>query len=254
MAMVAIIQARMGSTRLPGKVLAALGGRPVLRWVVDAAAAIPGCDRVIVATTSAPADDVVAAWCVASGVGYFRGDEDDVLSRFAGAAHAAKAEVVIRVTADCPLLDPEEAGKVLSAVMSGEFDYASNNDPPTYPDGLDCEAFTRIALDDADRLARRPSEREHVTPYMRSPRSGLRIARIGCPAGDLGAERWTLDTPEDLEFLRSVVEDLPRGRPPRLSEVLGVIDRRPELRHLNLGVARNEGLARSLERDRAAGF
>lgn len=254
MAVVAIIQARMGSTRLPGKVLADLGGKPVLQWVVDAAAAIPGNDRVIVATSTAAADDAISGWCGSHQVRVFRGHEDDVLDRFAGASRLADADVVIRVTADCPLLDPIEAGKVVEQVRAGEFDYASNNDPPTYPDGFDCEAFTRAALEDAAAQARRPSEREHVTLYMRDRANGFRIGSTRCPLGDLSGERWTLDTPADLAFLRAVVDGLPAGPPPRLDEVLGVLDRAPELRRLNGGIVRNEGLARSLARDRALGF
>lgn len=254
MAVVAIIQARMGSTRLPGKVLADLGGKPVLQWVVDAAAAIPGNDRVVVATSTAAADDAIADWCGSHDFEVFRGHEDDVLDRFAGASRLAGADVVIRVTADCPLLDPIEAGKVVEQVKAGSLDYASNNDPPTYPDGLDCEAFTRAALEDAASRARRPSEREHVTLYMRDPANGFRLGGVRCPLGDLSGERWTLDTSADLAFLRAVVGGLPAGRPPRLEEVLGVLDRAPELRRLNGGIVRNEGLARSLARDRALGF
>lgn len=249
MTIVAIIQARMRSTRLPGKVLANLGGRPVLRWVVDAASAIPGADQVVVATSTAADDNAVAAWCGQAGVRIFRGDENDVLDRFSGAARLGAADIVIRVTADCPLLDPIEAGKVVAAVSGGEIDYACNIDPPTYPDGLDCEAFTRAALDKAASDARRPSEREHVTPYIRDPRNGFRRAGVRCPFGDLSDERWTLDTPEDLAFLRAVVAELKSSRLPRLVDVREVLDRFPAFRRLNEGAVRNEGLARSLARD-----
>lgn len=254
MAVVAIIQARMGSTRLPGKVLADLGGKPVLQWVVEASTAIPGNERVIVATSTDAADDVIAGWCDRSRVQVFRGHADDVLDRFAGASRLAGADVIIRVTADCPLLDPAEAGMVVERVVAEDFDYACNNDPPTYPDGLDCEAFTRSALEDAAAHAKRPSEREHVTPFMRDPANGFRVARIRCSLGDLGGERWTLDTAEDLAFLRATVRELAADRPPRLGEVLQVIEHSPDLRRLNGGIARNEGFARSLARDRALGF
>lgn len=254
MTTVAIIQARMRSTRLPGKVLADLGGRPVLRWVVDAARAVPDVDRVIVATSTGGDDDAVAAWGGRTGVEVFRGDEDDVLGRFAGAARLANADLIVRVTADCPLLDPVEAGRVVAEISAGTVDYACNNDPPTYPDGLDCEAFTRAALDRAASDARRPSEREHVTPYIRDPKNGFRLANIRCPLGDLSDERWTLDTPEDLALLRAVVPGLDGNRPSRLVEVLEALDRTPELRRINGGIVRNEGLIKSLARDRAQGF
>ncbi len=254
MTTVAIIQARMRSTRLPGKVLADLGGKPVLQWVADAARAIPGVDATIVATSTGADDDAVAAWGARSGVPIFRGDEDDVLGRFAGAARLGNADLVVRVTADCPFLDPFEAGKVVAAVSAGDVDYACNNDPPTYPDGLDCEAFTRKALDQAASEARRPSEREHVTLYIRDPKNGFRRTNISCPKGDLSHERWTLDTPEDLALLGAVAPGLNGDRPPRLTEVLAAIDRSPELRRINGGIVRNEGLIKSLARDRAQGF
>jgi len=239
MTVVAIIQARMGSTRLPGKVLAELGPKPVLQWVVEASRSIPGNGAVVVATSTAQADDAIASWCGERGIPVFRGHEDDVLDRFAGAAREVGADVILRVTADCPLLDPDEAGKVLAAVVDGRADYACNNEPPSYPDGLDCEAFTRQALEAASERARRPSEREHVTLFIRDPANRFRIERLRCPLGELGDERWTLDNPEDLAFLRAVVRSLPSDRPPRLAEVLAVLDRSPELRQLNRGIARN---------------
>lgn len=254
MATVAIIQARMRSTCLPGKVLADLGGRAVLDWVIDAADAIPGSVSTIVATSTHAEDDVIAAHCARRSARVFRGDESDVLGRFSGAAQLYSADFVVRVTADCPLLDPVEAGKVVAAVNGGAVDYACNNDPPTYPDGLDCEAFTRLALDRAASAARKPSEREHVTLYIRDPANGFRRASIPCPLGDLNQERWTLDTQADLSFLRAVVASLPASRPARLAEVMRVLDLTPDLRRINGGIVRNKGLARSLASDRAQGF
>lgn len=254
MPVVAIIQARMGSIRLPGKVLADLAGMPVLGWVVRAARAIPGVDAAVVATSTAAADQAIADWAAENGVTAYRGPEEDVLARYAAAAKAERARIVVRITADCPLLDPVEAGKVIAPVLAGNADFASNNDPPTYPDGLDCEAFTREALEQAAALARRPSEREHVTPYMRDPANRFRIAHIHGPGPELAEHRWTLDRPEDLVLLRALAATLAADRPPRMAEVLGVLDNLPELRRLNLGIDRNEGYAKSLARDRAHGF
>src|SRR6185312_2563921 len=136
---VAIIQARMGSIRLPGKVLADLAGKPVLAWVVRAARAASGVDDVWVATSTAAGDDIVAAWCKANGVSVHRGSENDVLDRYVGAARASGAQVVVRITADCPFLDPAVIAQTIRLRLITGGAYASNVDPPTWPDGLDCE-------------------------------------------------------------------------------------------------------------------
>jgi glutamate-1-semialdehyde 2,1-aminomutase/spore coat polysaccharide biosynthesis protein SpsF len=164
---VAIIQARMGSTRLPDKVLADLAGKPVLAWVVRAARATLGVDDIWVATSTAAGDDAIAAWCRANGTSFHRGSESDVLDRYAGAAKSSDADVVIRLTADCPLLDPAVIGQTVRLRAMTGADYASNIDPPTWPDGLDCEVVTAAALRAAAAEATRPSDREHVTPFIR---------------------------------------------------------------------------------------
>jgi glutamate-1-semialdehyde 2,1-aminomutase len=243
---VAIIQARMGSTRLPGKVLADLGGRPVLGWSVRAAGAAVGVDQVVVATSHTPADDGVAAWCRAESVACHRGPEDDVLRRYAGAAVATDADVVVRLTADSPFLDPEVIGQLLYLREREQADYASNVDPPRWPDGLDCEAFTAAALRSADELARRAVDREHVTPFLRHNRRRFKVSVLGCPIPDLWRERWTLDTPEDLEFLRAVAAFLPSDRPPSYIEVLRALNASPALRRINAAVGRDEGYRASL--------
>jgi len=165
---IAIIQARMGSHRLPGKVLMELGDRPALAWTVSAARCIPGIGGVVVATGDDSSNDPIASWCAENDVDVHRGPEGDVLARFAGAARAAQADIVMRLTADCPLLDPEVCGQVLMLLEMGNVDYASNVDPASWPDGLDCEAFPAEALFLADAEAQRPHEREHVTPSIRA--------------------------------------------------------------------------------------
>ncbi|MGE0093999.1 MAG: aminotransferase class III-fold pyridoxal phosphate-dependent enzyme [Alphaproteobacteria bacterium] len=249
----AIIQARMGSTRLPGKVLMDLGGMPVLAWSVRAARAATGIDQVIVATSHASADDAVAEWCKSKGVACHRGPEEDVLRRYAEAAAAATADVVIRLTADAPLLDPAVVAQLVYLRAFEQADYASNVDPPRWPDGLDCEAFTVAALRAADELARRTVEREHVTPFLRHNRRRFAVSMLTCPISGLWRERWTLDTPEDLEFLRAVTARLAPDRAPSYIEVLRVLDAEPELRKINAIIGRDEGYHTSLlEEARAA--
>ena len=253
---VAVIQARLGSTRLPGKTLADLGGRPMLAHVVERAAAIPGVDAVVLATTAHPRDDRLAAWARDASLPCVRGSEDDVLDRFHHALERHPADAVVRVTPDCPFLDPEVSGRVVAAWRreAGALDYASNVHPPTFPDGLDTEVISRAALAAAWREARLPSDREHVTPFVwRQPRRFPQAAVRG--DRDLSHLRWTVDTAADLDFAREVQARLaPTGRERfGMREVLALLAREPGLTELNAGQRRNEGYERSLADERAAG-
>ena len=243
---VAIIQARMGSTRLPGKVLADLAGMPVLAWVVRAARSALGVDGTIVATSTGASDDAIAAWCQANGIPVHRGSENDVLDRYVGAAKASGAEIVVRITADCPLLDPGVIAQTVRLRSVTGAAYASNVDPPTWPDGLDCEVIIAEALFAAGAEAIRQSDREHVTPFVRNNRERFTAETLVAPLPDLAAERWTLDTPEDLTLLSELSARLPPDRPPSYLEVLAVLDREPQLRDLNRKAIRNAGFAASL--------
>src|SRR5262245_27378204 len=173
---VAIGIARMGSSRLPGKVLMDLDGSPVIRWVTTALETASCVDDVWIATSTLPADDAIAYWCENTGIHCFRGSETDVLSRVYGAAKAARADVVVRVTCDCPLLDPAVIGQVIRLRQMTGADYASNIDPPTWPDGLDVEAFTFAALEIAHNVAIRATDRECVTRFIARNRSRFKAA------------------------------------------------------------------------------
>ena len=239
----------MGSTRLPGKVLLDLAGRPVLEWVVRAAHAISGVDAVWIATSDAKADDPVAQWSKTSGVECFRGSESDVLSRYAGAAKAGGADIVVRITSDCPFLDPQVAAQVLYLRSARGACYASNVDPPTWPDGLDCEVFTADALFAADREAKRKGDREHVTPFIRRNRARFPAEVLVCPMPGLAGERWTLDTPEDHAMLSAVAEKLPKDAIPAFIHVLSVLNADPALRKLNRGSTEEVRHVRKVESD-----
>jgi spore coat polysaccharide biosynthesis protein SpsF (cytidylyltransferase family) len=248
----AVIQARLGSTRLPGKALAELAGRPMLAHVAERAAAIPGIAGVVLATTVSRADDTMEAFARARGLRCVRGSEEDVLDRFCLAAREANAEAVVRITADCPLLDPAVSGRVLAeyAARRPGVDYVSNVHPPTYPDGLDTEVFSVEALETAAREARLRSEREHVTPFIWSHPERFRLANVE-HAEDLSAHRWTVDTEADLRFVREVFEALgPAAARAGMTEVLRLLTEHPALRDLNAGIRRNEGFERSLAADR----
>jgi spore coat polysaccharide biosynthesis protein SpsF len=211
---VGIIQARMTSTRLPGKVLADLEGQPMLAHMIGRLRRSSRIRRLIVATTTNSTDDPVDALCRSLGVEVFRGGEHDVLARFVGAARRADARNVARLTADCPMIDPALCDEVVTAFLSGTFDYVSNSVKRTYPDGLDIEVFTLEALLRADANARHPYQREHVTPYM----YGMPAGHVPEPPNmfqvefqaDLSHLRWTLDTADDLVRIRALVARLPK--------------------------------------------
>lgn len=223
----------MGSSRLHGKVLLDLAGKPVIEWAVRAAREISGVDAVWIATSDAKADDAIAQWCVTNGVECFRGSESDVLSRYAGAAKASGADIVVRITSDCPFLDPGVAAQIVYLRSMSGASYVSNVDPPTWPDGLDCEVFTAAALFAADKEAKKKGDREHVTPFIRRNRIRFQAEVLVSPLPGLTGERWTLDTPEDLAMLRAVAERLPDDGPPAFIDVLSVLNADPALRKLN---------------------
>ncbi len=241
----------MSSTRLPAKALIDLAGRPLLWHTFTRAAAAGVQDEVVVATSTERSDDPIVEFCGRHGFAVFRGSLDDVLDRFHAAARVHGADRIIRLTADCPLLDPEVVAYVAGAFEPQRHDYVSNTIERTFPDGLDTEVFSFEALDRAWSQARLPSEREHVTPYIwKHPRS-FRIAQVR-QQPDRSHERWTVDEPRDLEFARAVFREM--GRPMfGQTQLLELLERHPELRELNAGIECNEGYRRSLERDREAG-
>lgn len=205
----AVIQARMGSTRLPGKVLMALHGKPMLAHVLERAGAVPGIDTVIVATTVHDRDNPIAEFCRRWQVPCYRGSEDDVLDRYYRASVLDRLQAVIRITADCPLLDPAVVERVVAEFLVSGADYCSNVHPPTYPDGLDVEVMRIEALERAWCEAADPFEREHVTPYIwRRPfavdESGFTMSNVA-DAHDRSALRWTVDTAADLEHVRQLL-------------------------------------------------
>lgn len=225
-----VVQARMGSTRLPGKVLKPLAGHTVLEEVLLRCRAIPGADVVVCAIPDDAADDTLIAPAQRAGAVVTRGSGSDVLQRYRRAADQVGADVVMRVTSDCPLVDPALCGEVLALRAARNVDYAANNMPPGFPHGLDCEAFTSAALRRADDSARDPYEREHVTPWLRTHGSVSRAALPG-PGGALAEQRWTLDFPEDYDFLTSLFAHLRERREWRA--VLHVTQAHPELLALN---------------------
>jgi spore coat polysaccharide biosynthesis protein SpsF len=235
MKVVAIVQARMGSTRLPGKVLSDLGGESMLARVVGRLRRARLINEVLVATTDTAADDVIVAECRKRSVPVSRGDQNDVLDRYFRAAQLAKAEIVVRITADCPLIDPEITDKTIAAFLEAHPDYASNVLKRTYPRGLDTEVMSVAALELSWRQARKPYEREHVTPYIYEHPEEFKLLSV-TGEDDHSAHRWTVDTPEDLEFLRAVFNRFSPDDTFSWRDVLDLLQREPQLVELNRSV------------------
>lgn len=243
MRVVAIIQARMGSTRLPGKVLADLCGDTMLARVVARLRAAARVDDIVIATSVAPADAAIAREAARLGAASFRGPEDDVLARYAGAARAARADAIVRITADCPLIDPEVIDAVIAALFAGA-DYASNTHRRTFPRGLDAEALHRVTLERIARLATSATAREHVTAFVTQEPERFRIHQV-LAAHDDSDLRFTVDTPEDLALVRALYAQLGLGgrlRP--YGEVVAAVRARPELRAINAHVAQQPAVVR----------
>ena len=231
---VGILQARMGSARLPGKTLAQVEGRPVLAWILDRVRASKALETVVVATTARPEDEAILQTAAAAGVSVYAGDPDDVLDRFYHAAMQAGADVIVRLTADNPFQDPDVIDRVTRALVAG-VDYASNTLEPTYPDGLEAEAFTFDALARAWRDATLQFEREHVTPYIKKNPQLFRLENIRHEC-DLSQFRWTLDYEEDLRFTREIYARLASRGTFRMGDMLELLKREPSLISINAGI------------------
>lgn len=234
---VAIIQARMGSSRLPGKVLRNLCGRSVLAHVIARVSACPLIDRVVVATTSDPRDAAVVDEAIACDVETFRGSENDVLSRYHAAAEMAQAATIVRITSDCPLLDPVVLGRMIEmyvgpSVASTPYDYLTNTG---WPRGLDIEICTRAALDRAAAEAHKPYEREHVTPFLYQHPEWFHCGEFFSPV-DRQHERWTLDTEDDWALIERICTAFPSDAMPDCDAIVALLERNPEWRMLNAHV------------------
>lgn len=205
---VIIVQARMGSSRLPGKVLADVAGRPMLEQQLRRLQHCHSADDIVVATSTSANDDPIVAVAEKAGARWFRGNEHDVLGRYRAAAAEARADIVVRITADCPLIDPEITDLVIDRASSGAYDYVSNVLRRTYPKGLDVEALPVDVLIRVDRLATSEAAREHVTWFIHDERPELFIASSVEGACNLSHLRWTVDTAEDLDYVRRLYEEL----------------------------------------------
>ena len=248
MRVIGIIQARMSSRRLPNKVLLPLAGEPVLAHVVKRTRACPLIDEVWVATSTDASDNPIEDWACGFGVNCTRGSLNDVLDRYVQTARLAKADAVVRITADCPALDPNILTEVVQGFVSGSFDFFGLSGE--FPDGLDCSVYSMTALERAWREAKLPSEREHVGPYIEKHPELFKVGGLNKFDGmGLGHHRWTLDEPEDYDLLDRIFKAFSPLDNFGSHDILRLLDENPGWESINAHIGRNEGYARSLALD-----
>lgn len=248
-----IIQARMSSVRLPGKVLKTIQSKPSLLLQLERLFACQTVDKWLVATSTDTSDDVITSCCATHHVACYRGSLHDVLDRYYAAAcqeNAQDNDVIVRITADCPLSDPEVIDACVHYFLTHAADYTSNCITPTFPDGLDVEVFNFATLKRAAQQAKLPSEREHVTPYMMNHPELFKLAAFN-QSQDLSYLRWTVDYEEDFELVSRIYDALyPLNQHFRMHDILTYLNRNPALRQLNSKYQRNEGMKKSLLQDK----
>lgn len=237
--MVAILQARMSSTRLPGKVMSLINGKPMIGWQIGRIQRSKEMSHIIVATSDHPSDDLLATYVESIGVEVFRGPMADVYSRFVGALSTTRADAFLRLTADCPLVMPDLIDEMVRCFNEIEVDYLSNTMTPTFPDGLDVEIVSMSAFNQLAAIDLTSFEREHVTPGIQDRPNNFVLANFANDQ-DLSAERWTVDYPADFEFVSRVFAEF-KGRETTfgLRDLVEFLRQNPEIRNLIPGTMRN---------------
>ena len=248
---VAILQARMSSSRLPGKVMADVVGKPMLALQIERLRKSAMISRLVVATSDQPDDDCLVALCSELNVECWRGSLDDVLDRFYRVAVKASASSIVRLTGDCPLCDPKVIDSAIYLHQYGQYDFTSNTIERTWPQGLDVEVIEFPKLEEIWRDASLPSEREHVTLRVYNHLDRYKVGKLRNPKGDFSHLRWTVDEDEDLSLIREIYSSLYAVSPNfGTEEILNLMVTRPELRNLNKDIDREAGLKKSIARDR----
>lgn len=236
---VALIQARMNSSRLPGKVMLDIAGKPMLAHVIERTRRAKTVDQVAVATTVDPSDDAIEDYCREHNIPVYRGSQFDVLDRFYQAAKKLGAERIVRITADCPAIDPAVVDQVVEAFIRSGADFACNRLPPpwkrTWPIGLDTEVCSFAGLKRAWKEAQLDYEREHVMPYFYDVEGRFKVVVVDHEP-DYGAQRWTVDTPEDLKLVREIFDRLGGNDEFTWLDVLALVERSPQLAQINASI------------------
>tara|TARA_B100001540_G_scaffold270437_1_gene253647 strand:- start:1222 stop:1986 length:765 start_codon:yes stop_codon:yes gene_type:complete len=243
-----IIQARMGSSRLPGKIMMKIdSNQNVLDSIISQLQHSKLINRIIIATTTKNEDDVIEKYCLENSIKIFRGDELDVLDRYFQCAKKFNSKNIVRITADCPLIDPQIVDKVISKYRSGNYDYFTNVLNRTFPIGTDVEVFSFKILNDVWDNAKLPSEREHVTLFIRNNKLKCKIGNFKNKT-NLKYIRITLDRQEDLELLREIKKKL-KQNPILINDIVKLMNKKPELLRINQNISNNEGILKSLKTD-----
>lgn len=250
MSVVALVQARTNSTRLPGKVLKPILGIPMILMQLNRIRRAKLIDEIIVTTSNHTTDDELADLCISNEISVFRGDLDNVLNRFVNAISNVRANTIVRLTGDCPLCDPEIIDLVISEHRKSNADYTSNALDPTFPDGLDVEVMTRAALEAAHKNAYLPSHLEHATPFIYKNTALFKLHSVQATINN-SHMRWTVDEVDDFRFVSNIYEHLyPKNPDFKTSDILNLLESRPKLQSVNSHIGRNEGFKKSLEDDK----
>jgi len=246
----AIIQARMGSSRLPNKVLKYLGDKTVLENVLVRVLRSKYIDEIFVATTVDKNNLPIISFCALNGYRVFCGSEDDVLDRFYQLAKLLKPKHIVRITSDCPVIDPQIIDLIIENHLNSNSDYTSNTIEDSFPDGMDTEVFTYNALEEAWKKSELLSEREHVTPYLKKHKELFKLNSIVSKT-NYSNKRWTLDTELDFQFLQSIFSELYTENPIfGMNEILNLLIESPDIEMINSSIIRNEGYLKSLREDK----
>jgi spore coat polysaccharide biosynthesis protein SpsF len=236
---IAIVQARVGSTRLPGKIFAEISGAPLVWHVYNRLTNAKNIDKIVFAIPDTQPNDELADYLEKNKIALYRGDEDNVLARFYSAATEYKADIVIRITADDPFKDPDIIDKTVTLLLENDLDFAYNNKPPTFPEGLDVEVFTYKALRRAAQEAETDFDKEHVTQYMFKNPSKFKQLNFANNE-DMSHLRWTIDQAEDLEMAREVYKELyTKISIFKIADILSLLKRKPQIARMNTNVKRS---------------
>lgn len=244
----AIIQARTSSQRLPQKVIKEIEGLPLIVYVIRRVKYSKYGKNICLATTSESEDDILEKIAKEENIGIFRGDKEDVLSRYYFAAKELRVQDIIRITGDCVLIDPYIIDKVTDFYLTSHADYASNIHPPTFPDGLDVEVFSMHCLEHAYKAAKKRYYREHVTPFIWENKEIFKITNY-TNNEDLSQMRWIVDEERDFRFVSEIYKKLKPKQIFFMDDILGVLRREHSLADINAGIMRNEGFFKSLSEE-----